>query len=80
MLGLVAGGLFTALLGWRYIFRVTAPVGFAVAVVAFFVLPKDRDIAGPKPALDFLGAGLGTGGMILLTFCLSSGGVVGWSK
>lgn len=30
--------------------------------------------------MDFLGTALGTGGLILLTFVLSSGGVYGWGK
>lgn len=80
VVGLVFGGIFTQALGWRYVFRITAPIGVAVAVAACFVLPKDKPTDGPKPSLDFLGAGLGTGAMILLCFVLNSGGVVGWNK
>lgn len=46
-----------------------------------WLLPKGKTVHdGPKPSMDFLGAGLGTAGLILLTFVLSSGGVYGWGK
>lgn len=80
VVGLIFGGILSDTLGWAWVFRIAAPLGFVVAGLGYFVLPTDKQIEGPKPALDFLGAGLGTSAMIILTFCLSSGGVVGWGK
>ncbi|KAI4722620.1 hypothetical protein E4T48_01211 [Aureobasidium sp. EXF-10727] len=68
--GLIFGGFVTDSLGWRYIFRI------AVAVTG----PLDRKEGNARPKLDFVGAGLSTGGLILLSFVLSSGGEYGWNK
>ena len=57
------------------------PIGVFVLGLGWWVLPKDKiSHDGPKPSMDFLGAGLGTAGIILLTFVLSSGGTYGWGK
>lgn len=62
-------------------FWLTCPIGMLVAGLGAWVLPNPKiNHNGPKPALDFLGTALGTGGLILLTFVLSSGGVYGWGK
>lgn len=62
-------------------FWLTAPIGAFVAIIAYFFLPNPKvQFDGPKPALDFVGAAIGTSGLILLTFVLSSGGVYGWGK
>ncbi|CDZ97541.1 Predicted transporter (major facilitator superfamily) [Phaffia rhodozyma] len=80
-LGLIFGGVLTDALGWRWIFWLTAPIGAVVSVIAYLFLPDTKNtIDGPKPALDFIGAGVATSGLILLTFVLSSGGVYGWGK
>lgn len=78
--GLIFGGLIEAALGWRYIFRLTAVLTSLIALGGAWALPRDTKHEGPKPALDFWGAGLGTGGLVTLVFCLSSGGIYGWGK
>ncbi|PWN47166.1 MFS general substrate transporter [Violaceomyces palustris] len=79
--GLILGGLIEGSLGWRWIFRVIAIFAALVALASLWLFPKDeRRLPGPKPALDIWGAGLGTSGLVLLVFCLSSGGVYGWGK
>jgi hypothetical protein len=58
---MLAGGVLTGTLGWRYIFRLTAPVSFGLAILGWFAFPEEKaDIGGPRPTLDFVGAGLGT--------------------
>lgn len=78
--GLIFGGFLTGSLGWRYLFYVSAALTGTLGVLGQFILPKDRLEGQEKPSLDLLGAGLSTGGLILLSFVLSSGGVYGWSK
>ncbi|KAJ8066242.1 hypothetical protein OCU04_005325 [Sclerotinia nivalis] len=78
--GLIFGGFLTGSLGWRYLFYVSAALTGALGVLGQFILPRDRLAGMEKPSLDLLGAGLSTGGLILLSFVLSSGGVYGWSK
>ncbi|TEY58622.1 hypothetical protein BOTCAL_0205g00040 [Botryotinia calthae] len=78
--GLIFGGFLTGSLGWRYLFYVSAALTGSLGVLGQFILPKDRLEGQEKPSLDLLGAGLSTGGLILLSFVLSSGGVYGWSK
>lgn len=79
-LGLIFGGFLTSSLGWRYIFYVAMAITGGLGVIGIFFLPKDREEGNAKPKLDFIGAGLSTGGLILLSFVLSSGGVYGWGK
>ncbi|EIN13180.1 MFS general substrate transporter [Punctularia strigosozonata HHB-11173 SS5] len=78
--GLVFGGIIQAFLNWQWIFRISAMLVGAITLAGVFVLPPDAEVEGPKPAMDFMGAGLGTGGLVLLVFCLSSGGIYGWGK
>ncbi|KAK2063604.1 major facilitator superfamily transporter [Colletotrichum caudatum] len=79
-LGLIFGGFLTSSLGWRYIFYIPTAVSGALCVVGWVFLPKDRLEGNSKPKLDFVGAGLSTAGLILLSFVLSSGGEYGWGK
>ncbi|KAL1387439.1 major facilitator superfamily transporter [Phyllosticta capitalensis] len=79
-MGLIFGGFLTSSLGWRYIFYIAMIVTSFISIVGWFVLPKDRLEGNSKPKLDFVGAGLSTAGLILLSFVLSSGGIYGWGK
>jgi MFS family permease len=78
--GLIFGGFLTSSLGWRYLFYVSVTVTGTLGALGWVFLPRDRLEGLDKPRLDFLGAGLSTGGLILLSFVLSSGGVYGWNK
>lgn len=78
--GLIFGGFLTSSLGWRYVFRISVALTGSLGILGWLLLPKDRLEGHAKPRLDFLGAGLSTGGLILLSFVLSSGGVYGWNK
>lgn len=79
-LGLMFGGFLSSSLGWRYIFYVAVAITGTLGVLGWFALPKDRMEGLARPKLDFVGAGLSTGGLILLSFVLSSGGEYGWGK
>lgn len=80
-LGLVLGGFLTSGLGWRYLFWLTVIITGLLGIAGWFMLPEDRKEEGhEKPRLDVLGAAISTGGLVLLSFVLSSGGEYGWHK
>ncbi|KAF4534024.1 putative mfs transporter protein [Lasiodiplodia theobromae] len=79
-IGLIFGGFLTSSLGWRYIFFIAVGITGSLGAISWFVLPKDRLEGNVRPKLDFVGAGLSTAGLILLSFVLSSGGEYGWGK
>ncbi|KAF6833043.1 MFS transporter [Colletotrichum plurivorum] len=79
-LGLIFGGFLTSSLGWRYIFYLPAAVTGGLGILGWVFLPNDRIEGTSRPKLDFVGAGLSTTGLILLSFVLSSGGEYGWGK
>jgi EmrB/QacA subfamily drug resistance transporter len=70
-LGLVAGGLLTTYLSWRWVLFVNVPIGAAVAAAAPFVLAGSARRHG---RFDLPGAAAGTGGVALLVYGLSSAG------
>lgn len=80
--GLIFGGFLTSSLGWRYLFRVSVALTGTLTILGFMILPKDRKDGSEKqkPRLDYIGAALSTGGLIILSFVLSGGGVYGWNK
>lgn len=79
-MGLMFGGFLSSSLGWRYIFYVAVAITGTLGVLGWFSLPRDRVEGLARPKLDFVGAGLSTAGLILLSFVLSSGGEYGWGK
>ncbi|MFG3256918.1 DHA2 family efflux MFS transporter permease subunit [Streptomyces sp. NPDC048172] len=66
--GTVAGGVLTDALGWRWVFWVKVPVGLAVALGGWALLPRraPRTASGSSP--DLLGALLVTSGLAALVY------------
>jgi predicted MFS family arabinose efflux permease len=73
--GLVFGGFLISSLGWRYVFWPSVVVTSVLGIVGWIILPADKRKGVERPKLDFAGAALSTGGLILLSFVLSSGGL-----
>jgi EmrB/QacA subfamily drug resistance transporter len=69
--GLVAGGLLTTYLSWRWVLFVNVPIGALVAAAASFVLDGSARLRG---RFDLAGAVTGTAGVTLLVYGLSSAG------
>jgi MFS family permease len=67
--GLVAGGLLTTYLSWRWVLFVNVPIGVLVAAAAPFVLAGSGRRRG---RFDLPGAVAGTGGVALLVYGLSN--------
>ncbi|KAJ3983673.1 major facilitator superfamily domain-containing protein [Lentinula detonsa] len=81
VVGLILGGILSGTLGWRYVFYINAPIICILAITGWFSFPKEKsNVGGRKPTLDLLGAGLGTSGIVLMTFALSQSEVSGWNK
>jgi len=70
-LGLVAGGLLTTYLSWRWVLFVNVPIGALVATAAPLVLAGS---ARQRGRFDLPGAAAGTGGVALLVYGLSNAG------
>jgi EmrB/QacA subfamily drug resistance transporter len=68
-IGLVAGGLLTTYLSWRWVLFVNVPIGIVVALMARYVLPESTRQRG---RFDLPGAITGTAGVALLVYGLSN--------
>ena len=69
--GLVAGGLLTTYLSWRWVLFVNVPIGLLTAAAARLVLPES---ARNRGRFDLPGAITGSGGVALLVYGLSNAG------
>jgi EmrB/QacA subfamily drug resistance transporter len=77
--GVLASGLITENLGWRWVFLVNLPIGISLAVAAAALLPRERPRVGPR------GNGIASSlavsaGIFLLIFGLSEGSTHGWLR
>lgn len=70
--GMIAGGLITAFLGWRWIFDINVPIGFAVVLLSLKFISKSKRLKSESANLDFGGAILVTGGLMTLVYALTS--------
>ena len=69
--GLIAGGLLTTYLSWRWVLFVNVPIGFLVAAAARLALPES---ARRRGRFDLAGAITGTSAVVLLVYGLSAAG------
>jgi len=75
-LGVLLGGLLTTL-NWHLIFLVNIPIGIAVFICSYFVLPHSRTENAPKH-LDAAGAILVTLALITAVYAVVNGNDAGW--
>src|SRR4051795_8953822 len=69
--GVLAGGVLTDLLAWRWILFINVPIGLVVLAVARFAITESRG-EGERPTLDWAGALTVTGGLVALTYGIVS--------
>jgi EmrB/QacA subfamily drug resistance transporter len=67
--GLVAGGLLTTYLSWRWVLYVNVPIGIATAILARYVIGESKRQTG---RFDLPGAITATGGVAALVYGLSN--------
>jgi MFS family permease len=73
--GWVLGGLITEIAGWRWIFAVNAPIGFAAVLISLRVLSpisRPRSSTRKSHSFDLIGALLVTSGVALAALGLSA--------
>jgi EmrB/QacA subfamily drug resistance transporter len=76
--GVLAGGILTDLLDWRWVLFVNVPIGAALIAAAIMSLAESR--AGTRPSLDFAGAVTVTGGLVLLVYGIVSTDTRSWGS
>ena len=76
--GLLAGGILTTYIGWRYIFFFNVPVGAVALALAPRVLPDSRARSGPR-RYDSFGAVSITASLLVLVYAISQAPQAGWA-
>src|SRR5437762_10227575 len=76
--GVLAGGVLTQYLSWRWIFFVNVPVGAVVLALTTRIVPESRR-EGAERRYDALGAVLVSAGLALLVYAISEAPNVGWA-
>jgi EmrB/QacA subfamily drug resistance transporter len=78
--GVALGGVLTAGPGWRWVFYINPPICILVAAGAVVLLRKESGQTGRNRSFDSQGAGLVTGGLLLLIYSLVRAPIIGWAK
>lgn len=79
IVGPAIGGLITSTVGWPWVFEVNVPVGIIAGGIIWFAL-HERFERRPH-RVDWAGAGLLSGAIVLLLFAVSEGGqLFGWTS
>ncbi len=77
--GVLAGGVLTDLLSWRWILFINVPIGVVVLLVARFAVSESR-AEGERPTLDWAGALTITGGLVALVYGIVSTDTHRWGS
>src|SRR3954447_16861517 len=77
--GVIAGGVLTNLLSWRWILFINVPIGLVVLLVARFAVAESR-AEGERPTLDWAGALTVTGGLVALVYGIVSTDTHAWGS
>jgi EmrB/QacA subfamily drug resistance transporter len=78
--GLLAGGVLTQYLDWRWNFFVNVPIGIFVVIASLRLLPRHIGEENKKMHLDLPGAVLATAGLMSLVYGLSKAPNNGWGS
>ncbi|QLE73430.1 MFS transporter [Streptomyces rectiverticillatus] len=78
-IGLIAGGLLTEYLDWRWCLYVNVPIALIALLGALAFLHDDRRRRGERPRLDIPGVVLGCGGLVAVVYGCSEAQPRGWN-
>jgi EmrB/QacA subfamily drug resistance transporter len=76
--GLLAGGILTTYVGWRYIFFFNVPIGAAALVLAPRLIPESR-AGSARRRYDPFGAVSITAALLVFVYAISAAPQVGWA-
>ena len=76
--GVLFGGVLTSEVSWRWVFFVNLPMVAVILAASFRLVDGERPKAPPLRDFDTVGAGLITGGMLLLVYVLVNAPNAGW--
>ncbi len=76
--GLLAGGILTTYVGWRYIFFFNIPIGATALLLARTVVPESRN-ASDRRRYDPFGAVSITAALLVVVYAISQAPQVGWA-
>ena len=77
-IGVIASGVITETLGWRWVFLVNLPIGLVLAVAALVLLPHQRTQAG-RLSRGIASSVTASAGIFALVLGLSEGSTRSWS-
>jgi EmrB/QacA subfamily drug resistance transporter len=77
--GVLAGGVLTDLLSWRWILFINVPIGILVLIVARIAIAESK-AEGERPTLDWAGALTITGGLIAVVYGIVSTDTHAWGS
>jgi EmrB/QacA subfamily drug resistance transporter len=77
--GLLAGGILTSYVGWRYIFFFNVPIGVTAFALTPKVVPDSRGRSGPR-SYDTFGATSITAALLVLVYAISQAPQAGWTS
>ncbi|MEU1374051.1 DHA2 family efflux MFS transporter permease subunit [Streptomyces triculaminicus] len=78
-IGLIAGGVLTQYLDWRWCLYVNVPIALIALLGATWLLHDRRPAAAERPSLDLPGVLLGCGGLVAIVYACSEAVPRGWS-
>jgi EmrB/QacA subfamily drug resistance transporter len=78
-IGVLLGGILTDLISWHWIFLVNVPIGAVVVPLALRLLPADQR-AERRGRIDFAGAIVITGALMVAVYAIVNGNSNGWTS
>lgn len=78
-IGVLAGGILTNFLGWRWVLFVNIPIGIVLLAGAWVALPRDT-VSARNRALDLTGAVTVTAGLAVLVYGIVSTDTYAWGS
>jgi MFS family permease len=79
IIGFLLGGILGSTIGWRWMFYLTAIIGFSMAVLGAFVIPSEKGVSKVEDRrIDVVGIVSFTLGIVAIIYYLSEGPAAGW--
>ncbi|KAF9914418.1 hypothetical protein BX616_008368 [Lobosporangium transversale] len=81
IVGVLLGGILGSTIGWRWMFYITAIIGFALVILGILVIPAEKAQGKVEDRrLDIFGMSAFTIGIVCVIYYLSEGPAAGWGS